>query len=112
MQVVDKDSAVLGYTNEDSIALATDHRGLVRYQGLIDDNFDFVRKTILVKLEDILAAAEADQGIEHLNNPSALDKTDRSRICSYIGVICIQDDTTSKYQDSLAHMEQLVRWYC
>ncbi|KAH8743523.1 hypothetical protein BGZ57DRAFT_980045, partial [Hyaloscypha finlandica] len=55
-QVVDKDSAVLGYTNEESIAVATDHRGLVRYQDVNDDNFDFVRKTILVKVEDILSA--------------------------------------------------------
>jgi hypothetical protein len=63
-QVVDKDSAVLGYTNEESIAVATDHRGLVRYQDVNDDNFDLVRKTILVKVEDILSATEAARGID------------------------------------------------
>jgi hypothetical protein len=49
--------------------LGTDHRGLVRYQDSNDENFDFVKKTILVKLEDVLAVAEAEQGINRLENP-------------------------------------------
>jgi hypothetical protein len=61
--VVDKDSAVLGYSAEEDVPLATDHRGLVRYSSIQDDTFYFVTKTILFKVQELLRAAAADQGM-------------------------------------------------
>jgi len=60
--VVDQDSAVLGYTGEEDVGLRVDHRGLVRFSGTDDDNYDIVYKTMRYKLRSILEASQAEQG--------------------------------------------------
>ena len=62
-QVVDQDSAALGYTGEEDVGISADHRGLVRYQDMQDDLYDFVTKTMLYKLDGILREGRKQQGI-------------------------------------------------
>jgi hypothetical protein len=52
--VVDKDSAVLYFENEESIPLYRDHRELIRFEGADDDAFRLVFQTIKVKVSTVL----------------------------------------------------------
>ena len=62
LQVVDQDSAALGYTGEEDVGLSTNYRDLIRYPDADDDNYDVVIKTIQVKTRLIVEAFLAEQG--------------------------------------------------
>jgi len=53
---------VLGYAGEEDIPLDTHHRGLVRYDSSEDELYEFVMKTLVVKLEELLVAAREQRG--------------------------------------------------
>jgi hypothetical protein len=53
-QVVDQDSAVLGYQGEEDVPLALSHQKLVAYSGLDDDNYYRVKGSLRIKVRPII----------------------------------------------------------
>ena len=53
--IVDKDSAVLGYPNEQSIPLSTDHRGVCKFSSTDDVNYKALRNALSATVDAIIA---------------------------------------------------------
>ena len=62
--LVSKDSAVMGYKNEDSQFLNADHRGVCKFESPEDPNYITVRNVLVAVAEDLLNAVISDKDDE------------------------------------------------
>lgn len=58
-QLVDKDSAILGYPNEASAAMNADHQSICKYKDKLDPNYHKVKGVLKSWIAQIMAESES-----------------------------------------------------